>query len=315
MGLADRLADATRPTNSIREVTGEGLPRANPPAAVNPPQEAHQAPSAPKKPTDRAAPDPLARAYYVEDTGGKRRYYEDYKRQSLALRADDRTISTKREDLATIRAMLVLAEARGWTAIAVQGSADFRREAWIEAQARGLDAHGYKATALDRQEADRRRAERGPSNTVRPAMVVASGPAERAKPARPAAPDGATPAAGKARQRPEAEGVPNTPTPDDPRKALRAARTALSPDGRLVLAALSEKIERQMNRINGDAKADLKRFVATELLKKERAGGPVVLTAEQTRAARAPEPARADPAPAAPLRRTEPDPPRRSRSR
>jgi len=313
MGLADRLADATRPTNSIREATGEGLHGASPASAASPPQEAPPIPAAVKNPTNRTAPDPLARAYYVEDVGGERRYYEDYKRQSLALRASDHTISTKREDLATIRAMLTLAEARGWTAIAVQGSADFRREAWIEAQARGLDAHGYKATALDRQEADRRRAERGPSNAVRPATGAASGPAERVEPARPATPDGATQVADKARQRSKAEGVANTPTPDDARKALRAARKDLSPDGRLVLAALSEKIERQMNRINSDAKADLKRFVATELLKKERAGGPVVLTAAQTRAARAPEPARTEPAPAAPLRRTEPDPPRRSR--
>lgn len=313
MGLADRSANATRPTNSLREATGEGLPRASTAPAGDPPQDAPSVPAAAKKPTDRAAPDPLAGTYYVEDTGGERRYYEDDKRQSLALRANDRTISSKREDLATIRAMLALAEARGWMAIAVQGSADFRRVAWIEAQACGLDAHGYTATALDRQEADRRRAERGPSNAVRPAAVAASGPAERADPARPATPDVATQAAGRARQRPKIEGVPNTPSPDNARKALRAARTELSPDGRLVLAALSEKIERQMNRINGDAKADLKRFVATELLKKERTGGPVVLTAAQTRAARAPEPARTDPAPVAPLRRTEPDPPRRSR--
>ena len=102
-------------------------------------------------------------------------------------------------------------------------------------------------------------------------------------------------------------------TKTDALDALELAR--LGQQKRPAPATLSEKINRQMNRINSDVKADLKRFVATELLKKERAGEPVVLTAEQTRAARAPEPARADPAPAAPLRRTEPDPPRRSRSR
>ncbi len=185
MGLADRLADAARPTNSIRESTGKGLPRANPASAGKPPLEAPVMPAAAKRPMDRAVPDP--RAYDVEDTGGERRYYEDYKRQSLALRASGRTINSKREDLATIRGMPALAEARGWTALAVRGSADFRREAWIEAQAHGLDAHGYEATALDRQEAERRRAERGPSNALRP-VAVASGSAERAEPAGPAKP-------------------------------------------------------------------------------------------------------------------------------
>lgn len=303
MGLVDRLAEATRPTNSIREATGADLTRASPA-----PPEGRPAPAAAKKPAGRTAPDPLAHAYYIEDTGGQRRYYEDYRRQSLALRATGNTISSKREDLATIRAMLALAEARGWTAIAVRGSADFRREAWIEANARGLDAQGDKATALDRQEAGRRQAKRQPTNGVRPS--VAAGAAARPDPVRPAPSD-----ADATWALPKAERALDMASPDDSRKALRAARKDLSPDGRLVLAALSEKIDRQMNRVTNEAKADLKRFVAAELLKTERTRGPVVLTAAQARAVSAPDPARAKPDAPMPLRRTEPDPPHRSRSR
>lgn len=308
MGLVDRLGEATRPTNSIREATGADLTRANPAPAAGPPLQGPPAPAAAKKTADRTAPDPLAGTHHLEDAGGERRYYEDYRRRSLALSAGDSTISSKREDLATIRAMLALAEARGWTAIAIRGSADFRREAWIEAQARGLEAQGYKATAPDRQEAGRRRTERQPTNGVRPA--AASGSAAKPDPVRPALPD-----ADATRALPKAGRAPDAAPADDARKALRAARKDLSPDGRLVLAALSEKIDRQMNRFTSDAKADLKRYVAAELLKKERAGGPVVLTAEQTRAARAPDPAWAKPDAPKPLRRTEPDPPHRSRSR
>lgn len=186
MGLVDRLAEATRLTNSLREATGADLTRASPAPAAGPPPDGPPAPTAAKKPADRTAPDPLAGTYCLEDTGGERRYHEDYRRRSLALRAGGSTISSKREDLSTIRAMLALAEARGWTAIALRGSADFRREAWIEAQARGLDAQGYKATALDRQEAGRRRAERQPFNGVHPA---ASGSTARPGPVRPAPPD------------------------------------------------------------------------------------------------------------------------------
>lgn len=299
MGLVDRLAEATRPTNSLREATGADLTRASPAPAA--------APAAAKKPANQTAPDPLAGTYCLEDTGGERRYYEDYRRRSLALRAGDSTISSKREDLATIRAMLALAEARGWTAIALRGSADFRREAWIEAQARGLDTQGYNATALDRQKAGRHRAERQPSNGVHPA---ASGSAARPDPVRPAPPD-----AGTTRALPKAGRTPDAAPPDNPRKALRATRRDLSPDGRLVLAALSETIDRQMSRFTSAAKADLKRFVAAELLKTERTRGPVVLTAAQARAVSAPAPARAKPDASKPLRHIEPDSPHRSRSR
>ena len=57
-------------------------------------------------------------------------------------------------------------------------------------------------------------------------------------------------------------------------------------------------------------------FAAAELVKKERAEGPVVLSATQKRAAHAPEPARNTPKPEpAQARRMEPEPPRRSLSR
>ena len=82
-----------------------------------------------------------------------------------------------------------------------------------------------------------------------------------------------------------------------------------------MLAALSETIDRQMSRFTSAAKADLKRFVAAELLKTERTRGPVVLTAAQARAVSAPDPERAKPDASKPLRRIEPDPPHRSRSR
>ncbi|MFN7399280.1 MAG: hypothetical protein ACK5SX_09535 [Sandaracinobacter sp.] len=88
--------------------------------------------------------------------------------------------------------------------------------------------------------------------------------------------------------------APATPaTPTEQRKALRTAEAVLSPDGKLILAALSEKIDRQMNRLHTDAKAELKLFVATELQAKERAQGPVQLSAEQRRMASAPEQGRA----------------------
>ena len=74
-------------------------------------------------------PEAVTRAYYVEERGQERRYYDDYRRQSLVLRADSDRISSRREDMPTIRAMLAVAEARGWAEVKVAGSAGFRREA------------------------------------------------------------------------------------------------------------------------------------------------------------------------------------------
>lgn len=341
MGLTDRLADATRPTNSIEEVRSpEPQPGAGavttPAPGPGPAQETSRTPAttnghsatAGKRLPYVSEPEAIARAYYVEDKGGERRYYDDDRRQHLAMRATGSTISSKREDRKTIGAMLALAQARGWAAVDLRGTKEFRREAWIEAQARGLETRGYHATDLDRQEADRRRAERGPANAVhpappgptRPATVAPSTPAETAAPAPPrptAPPDRTAPATERPDKPSEATTDPGTPKPslDATRTAFRAAQRTLSADGRLVLAALSEKIERQMNRVNAEAKAELKLFVAAELGKKERAEGPVVLSAEQKRAAHAPEPTPGTPAPAHQGRRVEPDPPHRSRSR
>lgn len=91
--------------------------------------------------------------------------------------------------------------------------------------------------------------------------------------------------------RPDAQ--PKATTPAEQRRALGEASARLSDDGKLILAALSEKIDRQMNRYNSDAKAELKLFVATELGAKEQAQGPVQLSAEQRRLAGMPEAGRA----------------------
>ena len=277
MSLADRVNALLDPPNSIEAVPDMGPPpRAAPganPAAPGTPTPTDRAGQPGKALPDTPDPEAIAKRYYVEIERNERRYFEDYRKINLAIRATPTSIRSRREDLATIRAMLDLAAARGWPSVAIKGSASFRREVWIEAEARGLPARGHRPTDPDRQEAERRRSDRG-----------------RATPAHPTPP---APMAGADEA--------------SPRPVARQARAGLSADGRLVLAALSEKIDRQMHRLTTEAKADLMAFVAAELVKKERAQGPVVLTAEQKRVARAPlQPTR---------RVTEPETPRRSLSR
>lgn len=423
MALLDRLKDATRPSNSIEAVEPQqSQPLLRAAVAVRPngetvavtvPPEGPQ-PSIKKGDAKAAAyttePESIAKSYYVEERGGERRYYDDYQRKSLAIRSDAGSISSKKEDLNTVRSMLDLAEARGWGEVKINGSADFKREMWIEAQARGLQTQGYKASDLDRQEADRRRGERPQAgrpeqdalNVVRQGSGVdtpAAQPkgqvsgqqepvAERPRPApandqqsvraassarqdtpaepgRPAEPlhsaKGAPVPAGdqqpakdpqSARQDAPAEpgrqgeplhsakGAPalagdqqqvkgagnapekgaQAPSLADNRRNLREANAELSPDGRLMLGALSENIDRKMNKLNVEAKAEMKAFVATELVKKERAEGPIVLSAEQRNLATAPEPTRQQPTQPVqqqpePTRRMTPEEPRLSRGR
>lgn len=263
MALFDRVRGFGASDNTLASTAPKDLHSASRPRSERPPAAAE--------------PEAIARSYYVEERGGERRYYDDYQRKALAIRAGGAAISSRREDLNTVRAMLTLAEARGWTEVKVSGSATFRREAWIEAEARGLAVVGYKPTDPDRQEVERRRGER-----------------ERSAPAQ------------KPTSAPSAM--------EGHRRRGAAAEAELSSDGRLILAALSERIDRQMQKLHDAAKMELRAFVAVELAKKERAEGPVVLSAEQRRAATAPEPAQAASRPTPPPRR-EPEAPRRSLAR
>jgi len=334
MGIADRLRDATRPNNEITQVfdpvrsAAQGLHSASPepsaPAGKTGRTPLEEAAATLQPVVDRSGkkpaayttePENIAKAYFIEDKGGERRYFDDYKQQGLAMKATETTITTKREDLNTVKAMMDIASARGWQSVDVKGTAEFKREAWIEAQTRGIEALGYRPSDPDRQEADRRREERGLSNEVRgPLPPTPATPAAPVMPNNPAAstldpalktataregtgtPEkpGEKPAQGQdkgADKSTQAKGDQAPATLVDNRKTLREAQKELSPDGRLVLAAMGEKIDRQMNKHNSEAKAQMKAFVATELVKKERAEGPVVLSADQKRTASAPEPA------------------------
>jgi hypothetical protein len=263
MALFDRVRGFGTSDNTIASTAAEDLHSASRPRS--------------DRPAAAAEPEAIARSYYVEARGNERRYYDDYQRKALAIRAGSAAISSRREDLNTVRAMLTMAESRGWTEVRVSGSTTFRRETWIEAEARGLAVVGYKPSDPDRQEAERRRTERERNM-----------PAPRPSPA---------------------------PRPtEEHRRRGAAAEAELSADGRLILAALSERIDRQMQKLHEGAKVELRAFVAVELAKKERAEGPVVLSTEQRRAATAPEPMQAPSRPA-PSPRWEPGAPRRSLAR
>ncbi len=93
---------------------------------------------------------------YVAEKRGTRTYFADYQQKQEVMRADTKRISTKQDDRQTVAAVLDLAEERGWQKLRLRGTESFRREAWVQAQVRGIEAEGYKATATDAQEVARR---------------------------------------------------------------------------------------------------------------------------------------------------------------
>lgn len=125
--------------------------------------------AAPNKPssaevTENALPDRIRRKYYVVATESQKdgsdreaRLYADERKEYLAFKATDDRLVTRIAAAEVIRDMVSVARHRQWEALHVRGSVEFRREAWLDASARGMDVKGYQPRELDRQAlADRR---------------------------------------------------------------------------------------------------------------------------------------------------------------
>lgn len=107
---------------------------------------------------DNALPDRIRRKYYVvanepgkDEADGEARLYADQRGEYLAFKVTEDRLVTRLAAAEVIRDMVSVAQHRRWDALHVRGSAEFRREAWLEASARGMEVQGYQPTELDRQ--------------------------------------------------------------------------------------------------------------------------------------------------------------------
>ena len=107
---------------------------------------------------DNAFPDRIRRKYYVvanesgkDGPDGEARLYADERGEYLAFKVTEDRLVTRLAAAEVIRDMVSVAQHRHWEALHVRGSAEFRREAWLEAGARGIEVQGYQPTDLDRQ--------------------------------------------------------------------------------------------------------------------------------------------------------------------
>lgn len=115
--------------------------------------------------THSAFPDRIRRKYYVvatdsekDGSGREARLYADERKEYLAFKTTEDRLVTRIAAAEVIRDMVSVAQHRKWEALHVRGSVEFRREAWLEAGARGMDVKGYQPSELDRQALAERRA-------------------------------------------------------------------------------------------------------------------------------------------------------------
>lgn len=95
-----------------------------------------------KKP---AAKTLLGGRFIGDENGNYRRPGE----KAISLRDENNEIVLADKQIDTFMAGLELAKAKGWSAIEVEGSQRFRREAWFHGQREGMEVVGYEPTSKD----------------------------------------------------------------------------------------------------------------------------------------------------------------------
>ena len=64
---------------------------------------------------------------------------------------------TEHDDPSVIQGMVLRAKAKGWTTVRVNGTTEFKTEAWVQATIAGLDVEGYTPRGIDLARAEDRR--------------------------------------------------------------------------------------------------------------------------------------------------------------
>lgn len=111
-------------------------------------------------------PEGLEARYLVEHDrrGRAERFHRDNRGQDALFRDHGRCLTAREPYPDVVRDMLRIADHRGWREIVVSGDLAFRREAWAQAQALGLQVRGYHPRGIDHQAAGR---ETPPGKTAR----------------------------------------------------------------------------------------------------------------------------------------------------
>ncbi|HBR51516.1 MAG TPA: hypothetical protein DEA71_15695 [Nitrospira sp.] len=78
----------------------------------------------------------------------------------LAFTDHGRRLVTEHDDPSVIQGMVLRAKTKGWTTVRVNGTPEFKTEAWVQAAIAGLDVEGYTPRGIDLARAEDRRDQR-----------------------------------------------------------------------------------------------------------------------------------------------------------
>lgn len=118
--------------------------------AVSPPASAG--------PSDQRPVPEAVRRQFVQV--GRKYYFPDGAR---AFTDRGSRLTTPSENTEVIRSLIVIAQARGWNDITVNGTERFRKEAWFAARLAGIDVRGYRPTDFEQERLARAAVRRGRS--------------------------------------------------------------------------------------------------------------------------------------------------------
>jgi len=125
------------------------------PANVNQSENAEQ----PRLNQRRDAAESL-RKRFIE--AGEQFYYRTAPGEPTKLAFTDhgKRLVTEHDDPSVIQGMVLLAKAKGWSTVRVNGTPEFKTEAWVQATIAGLDVEGYTPRGIDLAQAEDRRDQR-----------------------------------------------------------------------------------------------------------------------------------------------------------
>ncbi len=131
------------------------------PTAEPKPAEGTQGENAEHPPLNqrRDAADSL-RKRFIE--AGEQFYYRTAPGEPTKIAFTDygKRLVTEHDDPSVIQGMVLRAKAKGWTTVRVNGTTEFKTEAWVQATIAGLDVEGYTPREIDLARAEDRRDQR-----------------------------------------------------------------------------------------------------------------------------------------------------------
>lgn len=103
----------------------------------------------PTRPISYEVSTKVAAKYLVVKNGEQSQFFDKKTPDVIAFEDKVTALKSAREDAATIAHMVDVATSKGWERLVLKGTESFRREAWLEANLKGLETKGYTPNDKD----------------------------------------------------------------------------------------------------------------------------------------------------------------------